>query len=156
MKAASLHEIQKELKTVDPEQLLKLCIRLAKHKKENKELLSYLIFEAYDEKGYIEGIKEEVDTLFYEMNKSTTYLAKKSLRKILRLLNKYIKFSGDKSTEIELRVYYCFKIRESGISIGRSVMLSNLYNREADKIRTGVAKLHEDLQFDYQDELASL
>lgn len=156
MKAASLHEIQKELKTVDPDQLLKLCIRLAKHKKENKELLSYLIFEAYDEKAFIEGVKADMDSLFLEMNKSTTYLAKKSLRKILRLINKFIKFSGDKSTEIELRLYYCFKIRESGIQIERSVMLSNLYNRETDKIRTAVSKLHEDLQFDFQEEIESL
>lgn len=156
MKAASLHEIQKELKTVDPDQLLKLCIRLAKHKKENKELLSYLIFEAYDEKAFIEGVKADMDSLFLEMNKSTTYLAKKSLRKILRLINKFIKFSGDKSTEIELRLYYCFKIRESGIQIERSVMLSNLYNRETDKIKTAVSKLHEDLQFDFQEEIESL
>ena len=156
MKAASIHEIQKELKTVDPDRLLKLCIRLAKHKKENKELLSYLIFESYDEKAFIEGVKEEIDTLFMDMNKSTTYLAKKSLRKILRLINKYIKFSGDKSTEVDLRIYYCFKIRESGIPIARSVMLTNLYNREADKIRVCVSKLHEDFQFDFQEAIESL
>lgn len=156
MKAASIHELSKELKTLDQDQMLKLCLRLAKHKKENKELLSYLIFEAHDEQQFIGGVKEHVDELFLDMNKSTTYLAKKSLRKILRLLNKFIKFSGIKPTEVELRIYYCSKIRESNIPIENSVMLSNLYNREAEKIKTAVSKLHEDLQFDFQEEIEQL
>ena len=156
MKAASLHELQKELNALEPKQVLELCIRLAKYKKENKELLSYLIFEAHDERVYINGIKEEIDVLFLEMNKTTIYLAKKSLRKILRLTNKFIKYSGSKQTEIELKLYFCSKIKKARIPIDTSLVLSNLYNREIEKIESVISKLHEDLQYDYQQELNSL
>jgi hypothetical protein len=40
METASISEIKKELKTLTPQQLQDICIRLAKYKKENKELLS--------------------------------------------------------------------------------------------------------------------
>lgn len=156
MKAASIHQLQKELNELEPKQVLELCVRLAKYKKENKELLSYLIFEAHDEKTYIHGIKAEIDILFSEMNRSTTYLIKKSLRKILRLTNKFIKYSGSKQTEVELKIYFCTKIKTSRIRIDDSVMLSNLYNREVEKIKTTIAKLHEDLQYDYKQELDKL
>lgn len=156
MKAASIHQLQKELQELEPKQVLELCVRLAKYKKENKELLSYLIFEAHDEKAYIHGIKEEIDILFSEMNRSTTYLIKKSLRKILRFTNKFIKYSGSKQTEVELKIYFCTKIKASRIRIDDSVMLSNLYNREIEKIKTTIAKLHEDLQYDYKQELEKL
>jgi hypothetical protein len=136
--------------------VLELCIRLTKYKKENKELLSYLIFEAHDERTYINGIKEEIDVMFSEMNKTTIYLAKKSLRKILRLTNKFIKYSGSKQTEIELKLYFCSKIKKSRIPIDTSLVLSNLYNREIEKIESAISKLHEDLQYDYQQELESL
>jgi hypothetical protein len=156
MKAASLHELQKELNALEPKQVLELCIRLTKYKKENKELLSYLIFEAQDERTYINGIKEEIDVMFFEMNKTTIYLAKKSLRKILRLTNKFIKYSGSKQTEIELKLYFCSKIKKSRIPIDTSLVLSNLYTREIEKIESAISKLHEDLQYDYKQELENL
>ena len=156
MKSASIHVLQKELHELEPKQVLELCMRLAKYKKENKELLSYLIFEAHNEKAYINGIKEEMDILFSEINKSTNYLAKKSLRKILRLTNKFIKYSGSKQTEIELKIYFCTKLKTSRIPINTSVVLSNLYNREIEKIKNAIAKLHEDLQYDYKQELEKL
>lgn len=156
MKAATIHELQKELSALEPKQLKDLCIRLAKYKKDNKELLSYLLFEAHDEKTYIKNIKEEIDILFEEMNRNNTYLTKKSLRKILRFINKFIKYSGIKQTEIELRIYFCTKVKTSDIPIETNTVLSNLYNREIEKIKTTFTKLHEDLQYDYKEELEKL
>ena len=156
MKAASIHELQKELNVLEHKQLKELCLRLAKYKKDNKELLSYLLFEAHDEKAYIKNIKEEIDIFFVEMNRSTAYLTKKSLRKILRFLNKFIKYSGSKQTEIELKLYFCSKVRTAGIPIDTNTVLSNIYNREIEKIKTTYSKLHEDLQYDYKQELENL
>lgn len=156
MKAATIHELQKELSALEPKQLKDLCIRLAKYKKDNKELLSYLLFEAHDEKTYIKNIKEEIDILFEEMNRNNTYLTKKSLRKIFRFINKFIKYSGIKQTEIELRIYFCTKVKTSDIPIETNTVLSNLYNREIEKIKTTFTKLHEDLQYDYKEELEKL
>ncbi|MCE9539053.1 MAG: hypothetical protein K8R85_07535 [Bacteroidetes bacterium] len=156
MKAASIHELQKELTALEPKQLKELCIRLAKYKKDNKELLSYLLFEAHDEKTYVKNIKQEIDVLFEDMNRDTAYLTKKSLRKILRLINKFIKYSGDKQTEIELRIYFCTNVKLARIAIDTNTVLSNLYTREIEKIKTTFSKLHEDLQYDYKQELEKL
>jgi hypothetical protein len=64
MKAASINEIKKELGELDAKALRDICMRLAKYKKENKELLTYLLFEAHDEAGYVNAVKSEMDELF--------------------------------------------------------------------------------------------
>ena len=68
MKAVSVVTIKKELKHRSAEELLELCLRLSKFKKENKELLTYLLFEAHDESGYIETVKAEINQQFEEIN----------------------------------------------------------------------------------------
>ena len=156
MKAASLSELKKELSTLPPKEVLELCIRMAKFKKDNKELLSYLLYEAHDEKSFIETVKLWIDEQFADMNRSTLYLIKKTLRKILRGTNKYIKYSGLKQTEVELLIYFCAKLKNSGIPIQNSTALVNLYMRQILKIKKAVATLHEDLQFDYGQELRPL
>ncbi len=79
MKAATIHELKQELNTLPQKELVELCQRLGKFKKENKELLTYLLYEANDEDGYIKGIKKEIDEQFAEINLSHLYYAKKSL-----------------------------------------------------------------------------
>ena len=49
MKTVSLSELKRALQNVPLGDLPDLCLRLAKYKKENKELLTYLLFEADDE-----------------------------------------------------------------------------------------------------------
>ena len=49
MKAASISELQKELALLEPKNTAALCLRLAKYKKENKEFLSYLLFDSINE-----------------------------------------------------------------------------------------------------------
>ena len=156
MKTATLSELKKELNTVAPKQILDICMRLAKYKKDNKELLTYLLFESENEQAYIKGIKLQVDEQFSEMNKSNAYLAKKSLRKILRSINKYIKYSGAKETEAELLIYFCLKIKKSGIRIDSTTVLTNLYQQQIKKINKALSSLHEDLQYDYKKELERL
>jgi hypothetical protein len=156
MKTRSISEIQQELKTLDKKEIVQYCLRLIKYKKENKELLSYLLFEAADEKSFVQDVKQDVDVLFSEINTGSVFFIKKSLRKILRYTNRCIKYSGIKQTEIELRLYYCKKIRDARLPISNSLVLTNLYNREVEKIKTVFTKLHEDLQFDYKDELEKL
>lgn len=81
MDIASLSHIKKELKNLPPEVLQDVVVRLAKYKKENKELLSYLLFEADNEDEYIRQVKEEIDLEFMSLNRSSFYLAKKQFVK---------------------------------------------------------------------------
>jgi membrane-anchored protein YejM (alkaline phosphatase superfamily) len=131
-------------------------MRLVKYKKENKELLSYLLFDANNELEYIRSIKDEIDVQFNEINRSQLYYAKKSIRKILKITTKYIRYSGNKQTEVELLIYFCTKLKHSGVPIKSSNSLSNLYLNQVRKIHTSIGALHEDLQHDYMEEIASI
>jgi hypothetical protein len=156
MRPATIAELSKELANRSPKQLLDYCLRLARHKNENKELLTYMLFESSDEAGYRKHIREQVSAQFEAMNRSTLYLTTKSVRKILRDLNRYIRYSGKQETEIELRMNFLQMLRDSGIPYRDSPVLVNLYQGQMKKIRQTIAKLHEDLQFDYQRELDTL
>lgn len=156
MKAATVHEIKKELEGLDPEVTQALCLRLARFKKDNKELLTYLLFEAHDEAGYVESIKREITEQFQEIPNLTVYYVKKSLRRILRLVNKQIKYSGLPVSELILRIHFCQQIKQSAIPIDKSPVLVNLYQQQLKKIQLALSKLPEDLQYDYQSEIENL
>lgn len=156
MKAATLKELKTELTTLFPVQVLELCMRMAKYKKENKELLTYLLFEVKDEQSYINEVKKLIDEQFEGMNKSNIYLSKKTIRKALRTTNKFIKYSGSKQTEVELLIFFCKKIRSSGIPLHANTAMGNLYVRQVRKMIKALATLHEDLQYDYSGEVKSL
>ena len=123
MKAATVVQLKKELETLDPEHLKTLCLRLARFKLENKELLTYLLFESEDEAYYIEGIKETADLLF---------------------------------EEIELLLYYCYKLKTFKPSINNNVTLTNIYLRQVESIEKKIIKLHEDLQYDFSVQLKDI
>ncbi|MCX6230053.1 MAG: hypothetical protein NTZ33_00790 [Bacteroidetes bacterium] len=149
MKTASLKEIKTELSLLHPARIQEVCLQMAKFRKENKELLNYLLFEANDENTYIENVKSLLDELFAEINKTNAYLAKKNIRKILRTSNKFIKYSGAKQTEVELLLYFCKLLKNTALPLTENAVLGNIYQRQLLKINKALASLHEDLQFDY-------
>ena len=156
MRSSSIHEIKQELVTLKAGELTALCLRLARFKKENKELLSYLLFESQDEQNYIKNIKLEIKDLFAEINLSHLYFAKKTLRKILRVINKHSRYSGNKQTDMELRIFFCRQLKNSGIPFRQNAVLSNIFEGQLKKIDAALAALHEDLQHDYSKEIAAL
>ena len=156
MKAATINDLKQELSNCSPSRLSELCLRLARFKKENKELLTYLLFEAHDTDTYIKSVKTEIDAQFESINKSNTYFVKKSLRKILRIINKYTRYSGLATVEIELLLYFCAAMNNSDISINSNQVLFNIYQNQLKRINKAVATLHEDLQYDYLKEINKL
>jgi membrane-anchored protein YejM (alkaline phosphatase superfamily) len=154
MKAASVSEIKKELKNLDEEQLQEICMRLIKYKKENKELVTYLLFEADNEAGYIESVKTEMEEEFQTLPRErNSYFIKKSLRKILRIVNRQVRYSGLPQTELELRIYFCMQVKEARVPMPGGTVLFNLYQQQLKKIETLLGKLPEDLLGDYEKDL---
>ncbi len=149
MQTSSLAQIRKELKNLPPEELLMLLNNLARYKKENKELLHYLLFAAHNEQSYIAEVQQQIEREFEGLNSRNLYWARKGIRRILRLTNKFIKYSGKGETEIELRAHFCRTLNDSGIPVHRSAALQNLYDREVDRIEKAIQKLHEDVRMDY-------
>lgn len=149
MKAASISDIKQELNNIPPAKLLDLCLRLAKYKKDNKELLNYLLFEAHDEQQYLANVKATMEDDFEAINKTNVYFAKKSLRKILRNTAKHIRYTSSKQAEVELLLHFCLLLQQSSIPIHGNLVLKNLYQFQIKKVARVVATLHEDLQYDY-------
>jgi len=156
MKAVTVKEISQELLNLSPKELRDLCLRLARFKKENKELMTYLLFESSDESLYVESVKKEIDLEFDQVNKKSYYFIKKGLRRILLNTRKYIRYSRNRKTEIDLLIYYCSKLKKFTPSINRNAALRNLYLRQVATIREKLGSLHEDLQYDYGLELEAL
>lgn len=156
MKTATVRELRKELQEKNFIELVEVCVRLSKHKKENKELLTYLLFEAADEEGFIDSVKREVDEAFEEINSTSSYIRKKNLRKILRRIKTYIRYSKQAETEIELLLYFCQKMKNLRPSINRSFALKKIFEQQVAMIERKLEKLHEDLQYDFGVELEKL
>lgn len=156
MKTATVNEIKKELSALEPGQVQALCMRLARFKKDNKELLTYLLFEAYDEQAYITDAKREMEEQFKALSNLNVYYVKKSVRRILRLVNKQIKYSGLPTTELALRIHFCQQMKLASIPMNKSAVLANLYQQQMKNIKKTLSKLEEDLQYDYQTEIDSL
>ena len=156
MKASTIHEIKQELLNTPASTVIELCLRLARFKKENKELLTYLLFEAHDTSAYIISIKNAMDEEFAAMNKTNVYYVKKSLRKILRAIKKYIRYSGLPVVEVELLIYFCTAMKDLNIPLNKNPVLQGIYQNQLKKIHLALKAMHEDLQHDYLKEVENL
>lgn len=156
MKTASVNEIKQELQALHSDKLVELCLRLARFKKENKELLTYLLFEAHNQTDYITSVKKEMDSQFTSVNQSNVYFAKKTIRKVLRTANKFIRYSSSAVVETELLLHFCFLLQSLGPSFLRNTIIKNMYQAQLKKIDKVINGLHEDLQYDYVKQVAVL
>jgi hypothetical protein len=153
---ASVQEIKEQLKEISKAGLISLCLRLARFKKENKELLNYLLFQAHDLEGYITMVKNEIDEEFALVNTSSAYLAKKTLRKILRIANKHIRYTGNKTAEAEILMHYVTRFKKIDLPWQKTKVLKNIYDAQLKKISSAIEGMHEDLQYDYRKALEEL
>src|SRR6056297_2053760 len=152
MKAATISQLKKELARLDRGDLLDVCVRLAKFKVESKELLTYLLMKADDEIGYADELCDEIDGQLSTPGK----IHKKTLRKVVRCMDKSLRFSGDKETELRVRIHFCRLIKDKRISFGGCRVSENMYATQLKKIDTAIEKVHPDLQFDFNRQLSGL
>jgi hypothetical protein len=156
MKTATVTELKTELKTRTQEDLVEICLKLSKFKKENKELLTYLLYEADNEQLYIANVKQEIELQFLEINRKTPYFVKKSVRKVQRNTKKFIRYSKKKETEVELLMHFATTLKNMKPPISGDSVLTNIFLRQIEVIAKKINALHEDLQFDYERELEDL
>lgn len=152
MKAASISELKQALVRLDQGELLEICLRLARFKRDNKELMTYVLFLSSDEQAYVDYLCREIDEQFL----STPNAHKKTLRKLIRWMNKCLRFSGIKDSEVRVRLHFCRALKSSHTPFRKSRVMTNMYNGQLKKIRTISGKLHEDLQYDIEREVRDL
>lgn len=152
----SINEIRSTLKDLEAHDLVQICLRMAKYKKENKELLSYLLYESSDENAFIESILLDMEQQFEDLSDQGSYKLMKQIRKIGRTIAKPIKYSGLPATQIEILISYCKHLKPWIKKKPNLSALQNLYMQQIKKIDRAMEKLHEDLQYDYRKDLENL
>jgi hypothetical protein len=153
MQSTSLAYLKKEIQAMPKAELIEVCNKLIKYKKENKELLHYVLFESTNEAYYVEQLKNEVSKMFQDVNTQTVYFAKKTIRKILRFIAKYCKFSEIPTTHIDVLIHFCKEMNQLSLHWKEHKVMVNLYQSQLKKIEKLIATLHEDLQYDYRHKL---
>jgi hypothetical protein len=156
MELRSISDIKKEMKELSREQLIDLCFALGKYKVDNKAYLNYLLFDAHDPESFVAAAKTEMDELFAEITQTNLYLVKKSLRKILRIIYRYARYTGSKEKEAELIIYFLQKMKHADFQWQKNKVLVNLYNTQVKRVQSAISKLHEDLQYDLKREMEGL
>ncbi len=148
---SSIQEQKKELKALSSAELAEICLRLSKYKKDNKELLNYLLFHQHDPRAYIDSVKAELQVEFEQLNKQSYYCSK-SLRKILRNLSRQAKYVANTELELDMLLWFCTNYLQHVDLKTNNKSLQNILLRQFQKMEKLSKKLHEDLQFDYQQE----
>lgn len=156
MKVSSVVQLKEGLQSLPPKHLLELCLRLIKFKKENKELVHYLLFELPDPQYFIETVKNEINDAFWNLPRSTPYQIKKGLRKILKLISRYSKYTGNKEIEVEFLFHFCLNLINSGLRYRSNKSLASLFDQQIKKIESLISKLEEDLRIDFQKRLEDI
>ena len=141
------------MRKLSPAQMEALVLQLTKFKTANKALLHYLLFESEDEAAYIEKVNQSISETLEMTNQTQVYLAKKTIRKALRIADNHIRYSGKAETCIEILLHFCSCLEQLPIDFNKYPILVNLYQRQLKKIEQAIQKLHEDLQYDYQQQL---
>ena len=152
MKAASIAELKKALVRLDQGDLLDACLSLARFKKDNKELLTYLLFLSQDEQGFVNSLCDEIDDQFLQ----TPNAHKKTLRKVIRWMNKCLRFSKIKDSEVQVRLHFCRAMKASNTPIRSSKVVTNMYTGQLKKVLKVIEKFHEDIQTDVEREVQAL
>jgi hypothetical protein len=67
-----------------------------------------------------------------------------------------LRYTNKKETDIELLLYFCKKMLEIKPSLKNNVTLKNIYLREKLAIKKKLTSVHEDLQYDYTQQLSIL
>ena len=156
MDSLQLRDIRAHLKETGNEELIEIIIRLVKYKKENKELITFLLEYSDSEDLYIKILQDEIKESFNQLNLRNFYIVKKGVRKILRIAKRYIRYSQSKTVEIEVLMYFCKCIKTLPEHYFWNNSMIAILHKQYDLIEKRISMLHEDLAFDYTAELKEI
>ena len=66
------------------------------------------------------------------------------------------RYSGNKETEVDVRMHLCQRMNDMGVPVQSIKSFITIYQGQLKKINSALSKLHEDLQFDYLQQLEKL
>lgn len=157
MRNAGIPDLKKELAHLSQKELIEICVLQARRNKESRDYLSFLLFDAHNKQDFTNDVKSVIDENFAEIQvQSNLYYVKKSLRKVLRIIVRYCGYIKDDALAAELHIYFCLKLKESGIPYHKSQLIVNIMDQQLKRIENLISKLHPDLQNDFSRDLEKI
>ena len=151
----SLQEQKKELHQLSKTELEAICLRFARFKKENKELLEFVLFHQGDPQAYADALKTDLADVFKSLT-GANYSDAKKLRKITKALNKHAKYMQNPTLEADLWIWFCYTYCYSLAAKSTAQVIRNFFAKAVIKVEKIQYKLHEDLAFDVAQELEKI
>lgn len=157
MKSYSLNDIKKEITHLQQKDLIQLCVNVAKFKKENKDYISFILFESHNKRAYLEDVKNDIKSqiISFEGN-YFKYDFKKKLRVLKSFLVRNNKYLNDKALSVEMYIFLCNELRQDGYPYMKHGEFDTFYGQQIKKISNFIATLHEDLRYDFGQQLEEL
>lgn len=149
-------EIKKAINFLDEKELKTLLLDIIGFATDNKRFAYFKLNEQQDEGFFLAETKELLLQEFGKCHHTNYWTAKKLLQKLRGTLNKLIKFTKHKDQQLELIIYFCQQTEEFGYLRYRHPVIQNLFAVQLRRAESLVSKLHEDLQYDYEQQLEEL
>lgn len=156
MSPATIEDLKKELQKLPPKKLLELTLKLARFKKENKELLTFLLFESGNIEGYVQSLQMEIDEMVADIHKAPSAVVKKQLRRVTRLITRQSKYIASKPATAELHLHFCLALKNHPESLLNITSANTIYQQQLNKLSKLVPTLDDDLQYDLQQKIDAL
>lgn len=144
----ALADIKQALQQATPNELRDLCVRLARFKQDNKQLLHYALFYQDRPEVFIEEVNVRLKEAVETFNYSHAYWVKKGLRKWQRQVNLLGRISGEPWVQAKLQGMYALACYEAASKVAATEVLTNLCAQATKKFYAQVAKLEADWQHD--------
>lgn len=149
-------EIKKAVSYLDEQELRALLMDIIGFSTDNKRFAYFKLHEQQDEQFFLVESKEFLLQEFFKAVNTNFWTGKKSLQKLRSTLNKLLKFTKRKDFQLELILYFCQQAKEFGYLSYKHPVIDNLYATQLRKAESLISKLHEDLQYDYQQQVEEL
>lgn len=156
IKPASLKVIKQELSLLSHQELIQIMLKLVRHRKENKELVSFILFDSKDETSFTQQMKLDMDELMEPVTRFNYATSLKYIRRVLRNTKKVARYSAHNEMEVELLMHFCSILKSKNLPIKDVKALSKMWDRCIQSMLKGISTLHDDLKYDYQTELDCL
>lgn len=143
-----LNELKKDVQGLPHPELVRLLMRMARLKTENKELLHYMLYYENDPLSYANELKQEVLLPFEEAFTHSRVLSKR-IRKSLKIIARFTRFSSNREGESDLLLSLVENYLETYRYEYRQLVLARMVVRCLKKVYDNFDRIHEDYRADY-------
>jgi hypothetical protein len=151
-----IHEIRVKTNELSVESMHRLLTRLMRFKRENKELVAFELFVRDEPEAWFADIRKECHATLDDMNTSHPYFMKKTLRKLIRTVKTYARYAGDPAIEAELLCILLEAFHQRRLHEHTADKIQKIVTDTQVRLQKIIAKLHDDLQYDFIRRLANL